>query len=190
MDFSKFYYSASVFCSCKQDVHSDTNCFEMCCKCLFANFWAITQLERDLSSQLTLGFHKSLKNVLFFLVKWCKLYLMSLTASGDVRLNICFYCDCRETSKIRNILHGLSAFVPLKAISILGCTLKYLMSFFPPNLLKISVQYTFSSSDFAAGIFCFADGVSRMCNQIFNNFLWAAWRRSNNPHPGLHVPNS
>lgn len=182
MHFSKFYYLAAVVCSCKQDVHSDTNCFETCFKCPFANFWAITQLGRDLSNQLTFGFHKSERNVLFFLVKWCNLYLMSLTASGDVRRSICFYCDCRETQKWETF--------SLQAVRILRRTLQYLMSFFPPNMPKISVWCTYSDSDFAADMFSFADGVSRMCNQILNYFLWAICRRSSNPHPGLNVPNS
>lgn len=42
---------------------------------------------------------------------------------------------------------------------------------------------------FAAGIFCFADGVLSMCNQFFY-FISAICRRSNNLHPALTMPNS
>lgn len=41
--------------------------------------------------------------------------------------------------------------------------------FLSPDILKISVQYSFSS--FAADIFLSADGASHACNHIFDDFL-------------------
>lgn len=89
--------------------------------------------------------------------------------------------------KMRNISHGLSASSSnIHTRMYFKAPYEFLSPWQAQNQCLIHIfQFRF-----AAGIFWFADGVSRMCNQFFNYFLSAICRRSNNPHPALNVPNS